>query len=82
MPNLIKQSSAQYLVSTRTKYTDKEEATPTLGFGLLQDPCILIALLHTGVVIDISVVDHYYIPKVDASGPVASPSKKVSPFFY
>ncbi|KAJ8681137.1 hypothetical protein QAD02_016924 [Eretmocerus hayati] len=76
IPNLIKNASAQYLVSTRTKYTGKEEATPVLGFGLLQEPCILIAILHTGVVIDISVVDLHYIPKIETSAPVTSPSKK------
>ncbi|OXU27941.1 hypothetical protein TSAR_010338, partial [Trichomalopsis sarcophagae] len=78
LPNLIKHSSAQYLVSTRTKYTARDEATPVLGFGLLQEPCILIALLHTGVVIDISVVDFYYIPKIETTAAVVSPSKKAS----
>ena len=77
LPNLVKNSSAQYLVSTRTKYTGREEATPVLGFGLLQDPCILISLLHTGVVINISIVDFYYIPKIETTAPAISPSKKV-----
>ncbi|XP_058806614.1 nuclear pore complex protein Nup88 [Phymastichus coffea] len=77
LANLVRQSSAQYLLSTRTKYTGREEATPVLGFGLLQEPCILVALLHTGLAIDISVIDSYYIPSLQAATLAPSPSKKV-----
>ncbi|XP_014206960.1 nuclear pore complex protein Nup88 [Copidosoma floridanum] len=78
LPKFMKESSAQYLVSTRTKYTSKDETTPILGFGLLQEPCVLIALLHTGVVVNKSIVDHCYISKIEATAPVTSPSKKVT----
>ncbi|KAL7307671.1 hypothetical protein TKK_0000353 [Trichogramma kaykai] len=78
LPNLQRASSSQYLLSTRTKYTSSDEATPVLGFGLLQEPCMLLALLHTGVVVDISVVDSFYIPRVESSAPTVSPSKRVT----
>lgn len=80
LPNLVRQSSAQYLVTTRTKYTGKQEATPILGFGLLQEPCILVALLHTGQVIDISVVDYYFISNPESATLPLSPTKKVKLF--
>lgn len=71
-------SSSQYLVCTRTKHTGKDEATPVLGFGLLQHPCpVLIGLLHTGIVVDLSVVDLDYLPHPDPLQFATSPSKKV-----
>ena len=48
-----------------------------LGFGLLQEPCMLVALLHPGVVVSLSVVDYDYIPNVEATTAAASPGKKV-----
>ena len=79
---MSRQSTAHYLVSTRTKYTDKDEATPVLGFGLFQEPCYLIAILHTGIVVDLSVVDFYYIPKIETSELIQSPSKKVDKLLF
>lgn len=79
LPTSLNPSNSQYLVCTRTKHTGIEEATPVLGFGLLQEPCpVLIALLHTGVVVDLSVVDLHYLPRIDPPEPVVSPSKKVN----
>jgi len=77
LPSLSNQSTLQYLFSTRTKHTDAEEATPILGFGLLQEPCVLVALLHTGVVVDLSVIDLHYLPKIEQLEPVVNTMKKV-----
>lgn len=77
LPSLSNQSTLQYLFSTRTKHTNIDEATPILGFGLLQEPCVLIALLHTGIVIDLSVIDLYYLPKIEQLEPIANTTKKV-----
>lgn len=54
-----------------------DEATPILGFGLLQEPCVLIALLHTGIVIDLSVIDLYYLPRIEQLEPITNITKKV-----
>ncbi|KAL6440272.1 hypothetical protein ACFW04_003089 [Cataglyphis niger] len=78
LPSLSNQSTLQYLFSTRTKHTNIDEATPILGFGLLQEPCVLIALLHTGVVIDLSVIDLYYLPRIEQLEPIANTTKKVN----
>ncbi|XP_024942757.1 nuclear pore complex protein Nup88 [Cephus cinctus] len=78
IPTLSNQSSFQYLLCTRTKHTNENQATPILGFGLLQDPCVLIVLLHTGVVVDLTVVDLQYLPKLEQPEPTMSPSKKVT----
>ncbi|KAG5336411.1 NUP88 protein, partial [Acromyrmex charruanus] len=78
LPSLLNQSVLQYLFSTRTKHTNVDEATPILGFGLLQEPCVLIALLHTGVVIDLSVIDLYYLPRIEQLEPVMNTAKKVN----
>ncbi|XP_012253923.2 nuclear pore complex protein Nup88 [Athalia rosae] len=75
LPALSHQSSSQYLVCTRTKST--QEPAPILGFGLLQEPCILVALLHTGVAVSLSVFDLHYLPKIEPIEPVISPGKKV-----
>lgn len=53
------------------------EDTPILGFSLLQEPCVLIALLHTGIVIDLSVIDLYYLPRIEQLEPIANITKKV-----
>ncbi|XP_046589711.1 nuclear pore complex protein Nup88 [Neodiprion lecontei] len=76
LPSLSTQSSSQYLVCTKTKSSLK--AAPVLGFGLLQEPCIMIALLHTGTVVSLSVVDLYYLPTPMPLEPVTSPSKKIT----
>ncbi|XP_012288846.1 nuclear pore complex protein Nup88 isoform X2 [Orussus abietinus] len=78
LPSFSKHSSSQYLVCTRTKHTREDEATPILGLGLFQEPCMLIALLHTGVVIDLTIVDLYYLPKIDSPEPLISPNKRVN----
>ncbi|XP_018337042.1 PREDICTED: nuclear pore complex protein Nup88 [Trachymyrmex septentrionalis] len=78
LPSLLNQSVLQYLFSTRTKHTNISETTPILGFGLLQEPCVLIALLHTGVVIDLSVIDLYYLPRIEQLEPVMNTAKKVN----
>ncbi|KAL0114541.1 hypothetical protein PUN28_011677 [Cardiocondyla obscurior] len=78
LPSLLNQSILQYLFSTRTKHTNVDEPTPILGFGLLQEPCILISLLHTGVVIDLSVIDLYYLPRIEQLEPVVNTTKKVN----
>lgn len=77
MPNLSNQSTLQYLFSTRTKHTSPDEATPILGFGLLQEPSVLVALLHTGVVIDLSVIDLHYLPRIEQLEPIVNTTKKV-----
>ncbi|XP_011161716.1 nuclear pore complex protein Nup88 [Solenopsis invicta] len=78
LPSLLNQSILQYLFSTRTKHTNVDEATPILGFGLLQEPCVLIALLHTGVVIDLSVIDLYYLPRIEQLEPITNTMKRVN----
>ncbi|XP_077279874.1 nuclear pore complex protein Nup88 [Temnothorax americanus] len=78
LPSLLNQSILQYLFSTRTKHTNVDEPTPIFGFGLLQEPCILVALLHTGVVIDLSVIDLYYLPRIEQLEPVIDTTKKVN----
>lgn len=77
LPSLSNQSSSQYLICTRTKHTGKDEATPILGFGLIQEPCVLIALLHTGDVVDLSVIDLHYLPRIELPEPIATSTKKV-----
>ncbi|XP_067208028.1 nuclear pore complex protein Nup88 [Linepithema humile] len=76
--SLSNHSTLQYLFSTRTKHTSTDEATPILGFGLLQEPCVLIALLHTGIVIDLSVIDLYYLPRIEQLEPIVNVAKKVN----
>ncbi|XP_015114382.1 nuclear pore complex protein Nup88 isoform X2 [Diachasma alloeum] len=79
LPSSLLPSSTQYLLCTRTKYSGQEEATPVLGFGLLQQPCsLLIALLYSGVIVDLSVVDRDCFPKVDHLEPAVSSSKKMT----
>lgn len=78
LPSLSNESSSQYLICTRTKHTGKDEATPILGFGLIQEPCVLIALLHTGDVIDLSVVDLHYLPRIELPKPIETSTKKVN----
>lgn len=73
----LNHSTLQYLFSTRTKHTSTDEATPILGFGLLQEPCVLVALLHTGIVVDLSVIDLYYLPRIDQVEPIVNTTKKV-----
>ncbi|XP_043518291.1 nuclear pore complex protein Nup88 [Frieseomelitta varia] len=65
LPSLSNQSNSQYLICRRTKHTEVNEATPILGFGLLQEPCVLVALLHTGDIVARSVIDLYYFPKIE-----------------
>ncbi|XP_046738540.1 nuclear pore complex protein Nup88 [Diprion similis] len=76
LPSLSIQSNSQYLICTKTKSSLKP--APILGFGLLQEPCIMIALLHTGTVISLSVVDLYYLPNPRPIEPLTSPSKKMT----
>ncbi|OAD55069.1 Nuclear pore complex protein Nup88 [Eufriesea mexicana] len=78
LPSLSNQSSSQYLICRRTKHTEANEATPILGFGLLQEPCVLIALLHTGDIVARSVIDLYYFPKVEPPEPIIDKKKKVN----
>uniref|UniRef100_A0A0C9RHR5 Mbo_1 protein n=1 Tax=Fopius arisanus TaxID=64838 RepID=A0A0C9RHR5_9HYME len=79
LPSSLLPSSIQYLLCTRTKYSHNEEATPVLGFGLLHQPCsVLISLLYSGVVVDLSVVDLDYIPKIDSLEPSVSSSNKIA----
>ncbi|KAK2580825.1 hypothetical protein KPH14_005907 [Odynerus spinipes] len=78
LPSLSNQSSSQYLICTRTKHTGKDEPTPILGFGLIQEPCVLIALLHTGDVVDLSVIDLHYLPRIELPEPMVTSTKKVS----
>lgn len=78
MPSLSNQSILQYLFSTRTKHTNVDEATPILGFGLLQEPCVFVALLRTGDVVDLSVIDLYYLPKAEQLEPASNTLNKVS----
>ncbi|KAK1117799.1 hypothetical protein K0M31_015734 [Melipona bicolor] len=65
LPSLLNQSNSQYLICRRTKHTEVNEATPILGFGLLQEPCVLVALLHTGDIVARSVIDLYYFPQIE-----------------
>ncbi|XP_076245766.1 nuclear pore complex protein Nup88 [Calliopsis andreniformis] len=78
LPLLSNQSSSQYLICRRTKHTGTNEATPILGFGLLQEPCVLIALLHTGDVVTRSVIDLHYFAKIELPEPIVSEEKKVN----
>ncbi|XP_014468354.1 PREDICTED: nuclear pore complex protein Nup88 [Dinoponera quadriceps] len=78
LPSLSNQSTLQYLFSTRTKHTSIDEATPIFGFGLLQEPCVLVALLHTGVVVDFSVIDLHYLPVAKQLEPIVNTIKKVN----
>ncbi|XP_032682872.1 nuclear pore complex protein Nup88 [Odontomachus brunneus] len=78
LPSLSNQSTLQYLFSTRTKHTSVDEATPIFGFGLLQEPCVLVALLHTGVVVDLSVIDLHYLPIAKQLEPIANTMKTVN----
>lgn len=77
LPSLSNQSILQYLFSTRTKHTSTDEATPILGFGLFQEPCVLVALLHTGVVVDLSVIDLHYLPRIEQLEPIVNITRKV-----
>ena len=77
LPSLLNQSSSQYLICRRTKHTETNEATPILGFGLLQEPCVLVALLHTGDVVARSVIDLHYFPKIEPPEPIINIEKKV-----
>ncbi|XP_076750215.1 nuclear pore complex protein Nup88 [Xylocopa sonorina] len=77
LPSLSNQSSSQYLICRRTKHTEANKATPILGLGLLQEPCVLIALLHTGNVVSRSVIDFYYVPKIEPPEPVIDKKKNV-----
>lgn len=79
LPSTLYSSSSQYLVCTRTKHTKINKSAPILGFGLRQQPCpVLIALLHTGDVVDLSIVDLDYLPKNEIPERVVSSSKKIS----
>ena len=78
LPSLSNQSSSQYLICRRTKHTQANESTPILGFGLLQEPCVLIALLHTGDIVVRCVIDLYYFPKIEPPEPVIDKKEKVS----
>ncbi|CAK9821429.1 Nuclear pore complex protein Nup88 [Anthophora retusa] len=78
LPVLSNQSNSQYLICRRTKHTEVNEATPILGFGLLQEPCVLIALLHTGNVVARSIIDLYYFPKIEPPEPIIDKKEKVN----
>ncbi|XP_031828609.1 nuclear pore complex protein Nup88 [Nomia melanderi] len=78
LPSLSNQSSSQYLICRRTKHTGTNEATPILGFGLLQEPCVFVALLHTGDVVARSVIDLHYFPKIELPEPIVTTEKKVN----
>lgn len=77
LQSLPNQSTLQYLFSTRTKHTSIDEPTPILGFGFLQEPCILIALPHTGIVVNFSVIDLHYLPKYEQIEYIVNTTKKV-----
>ncbi|XP_026668157.1 nuclear pore complex protein Nup88-like [Ceratina calcarata] len=77
LPSISNQSSSQYLICTRTEHTGMNDATPILGFGLLQEPCVLIALLHNGDIIARSVIDFYYFPKIEPPEPVIHNKNKI-----
>lgn len=77
LPSLKNQSNSQYLVCTRTKHTVFDDATPILGLGLLREPCVLISLLYTGFVVNLSIADFNYLPKFEYNRPINSSSKKV-----
>ncbi|XP_033329725.1 nuclear pore complex protein Nup88 [Megalopta genalis] len=76
LPSSSNQSSSQYLICRRTKHTGTNEATPVLGIGILQEPCVLVALLHTGDVIARSIVDLHYFPKIEPLEPIINKEKK------
>ncbi|XP_033345817.1 nuclear pore complex protein Nup88 isoform X1 [Bombus vosnesenskii] len=78
LPSLSNQPSLQYLICRRTKHTEQNEATPILGFGLLQEPCVLVALLHTGDVVTRSVIDLYYFPEIELPELIIDKKKKVN----
>ncbi|XP_051154402.1 nuclear pore complex protein Nup88 isoform X1 [Leptopilina boulardi] len=78
LPSLKNQSNSQYLVCTRTKHTVFDDATPILGLGLLREPCVLISLLYTGFVVNLSIADFNYLPKFEYNRPINSSSKKVT----
>ncbi|XP_076645956.1 nuclear pore complex protein Nup88 [Halictus rubicundus] len=78
LPSLSNQSSSQYLICRRTKHTGTNEATPILGFGLLQEPCVLVALLHTGDIVARSVIDMHYFPKIEPLEPIINTEKEIS----
>ncbi|XP_076640324.1 nuclear pore complex protein Nup88 isoform X1 [Colletes latitarsis] len=78
LPSLSNQSSSQYLICRRTKHTGVNEATSILGFGLLQEPCVLVALLHTGDVVARSVIDLHYFPQIEPPEPIINTEKKVN----
>ncbi|XP_076181776.1 nuclear pore complex protein Nup88 isoform X2 [Ptiloglossa arizonensis] len=76
LPSLSNQSSSQYLICRRTKHTGANKATSILGLGLLQEPCVLVALLHTGDVVARSVIDLHYFPKIEPLEPIINIEKK------
>ncbi|XP_034952149.1 nuclear pore complex protein Nup88 [Chelonus insularis] len=79
LPETFHTSKSQYLLCTRTKHTTMDEATSIFGFGLFQQTWpILIALLHTGVVVDISVIDLDYLPQVETPEPMMNLHKNVT----
>ncbi|XP_014296853.1 nuclear pore complex protein Nup88 [Microplitis demolitor] len=79
LPSSIKPSISQYLICTRTKHTGADEATPVLGFGLLEQPTpIVIALLYSGVVVNFSVIDFDYPSAVDSDEPVINSNNTVT----
>nr|XP_003702612.1 PREDICTED: nuclear pore complex protein Nup88 [Megachile rotundata] len=78
LPSLLNQSNSQYLICRRTKHTKANEATPILGFGLLQEPCVLVALLHTGDVVARSIIDLHYFPKIEPPEPIVKKKEKVN----
>lgn len=54
-----------------------DEVTSILGFGLVQEPCVLVALLHTGDVVARSVIDLFYFPKIEPLEPIADKKENV-----
>ncbi|XP_054004714.1 nuclear pore complex protein Nup88 isoform X1 [Hylaeus anthracinus] len=78
LPMLSYQSSSQYLICRRTKHTPTDEVSSILGFGLLQEPCVLVALLHTGDVVARSVIDLHYFPKIESPEPMINSERQVS----
>nr|XP_034171113.1 nuclear pore complex protein Nup88 [Osmia lignaria] len=78
LPSLSNQSNSQYLICRRTKHTGANEATPILGFGLLQEPSVLVALLHTGDVVARSIIDLHYFPKIEPPEPIIDKKERVN----
>ncbi|XP_066587565.1 nuclear pore complex protein Nup88 [Prorops nasuta] len=78
LPQLTNQSNSQYLICTRTKHTDSEQLTPILGLGFLQEPCTLIGVLHNGDIVDIPIVDFYYMQRLQLPEPMKNPATDIS----